>query len=174
MDGDGAVWYPERKPAEENDTVAENIRRKIPVLLLAAVVAFAAWILWPRSLAGAFAARGGLSASVITSGLEVVDMTSKPWQDVETYTVAAGSPEAAAIEKSLEGYSYRLCWDSLTGKSLIEDIGAVSVKLYGPEGDLSVFSGTGKIRLNGRTVRLTGGRPADLCEKLRAVLQEEN
>ena len=26
----------------------------------------------------------------------------------------------------------------------------------GPEDDLSVFSGTGKIRLNGRTVRLTG------------------
>lgn len=44
----------------------------------------------------------------------------------------------------------------------------------GPEGDLSVFSGTGKIRLNGRTVRLTGGRSADLCEKLRAALPGEN
>lgn len=174
MDSHGPAWYPERKPAEENDTVAENIRRKIPVLVLAAVVAFAAWMLWPRSLAGAFDARGYLSASIITSGVEVEDMTSKPWQDVETYTVEAGSPEAAAVEKSLQGYSYRLCWDSLTGKSLIEDIGAVSVKLYGPEGDLSVFSGTGKIRLNGRTVRLTGGRSADLCEKLCAVLQEEN
>ena len=149
--------------------MAENIRRKIPVLVLAAVVLFTVWMLWPRSLAGAFDARGDLSVSVITSGVEVVDMTSKPWQDVETYTVEAGSPEAAAVEKSLQEYSYRLCWDSLTGKSLIEDIGAVSVKLYGPEGDLSVFSGTGKIRLNGRTVRLTGGRSADLCEKLRAA-----
>ena len=128
----------------------------------------------PRSLAGAFEARGDLSGSVITSGVEVVDMTSKPRQDVETYTVEAGSPEVAAVEKSLQEYSYRLCWDSLTGKSLIEDIGAVSVKLYGPEGDLSVFSGTGKIRLNGRTVRLTGGRSADLCEKLRTALPGEN
>lgn len=154
--------------------MAENIRRKIPVLVLAAVVLFTAWMLWPRSLAAAFDARGDLSVSVITSGVEVVDMTSKPWQDVETYTVEAGSPEAAAVEKSLEGYSYRLCWDSLTGKSLIEDIGAVSVGLYSPEGDLSVFSGTGKARLNGRTVRLTGGRSADLCEKLRAALPGEN
>ena len=44
----------------------------------------------------------------------------------------------------------------------------------GPEGDLSVFSGTGKIRLNGRTVRLSGGRSADLCEKLRTALPGEN
>lgn len=151
-----------------------NIRRTIPFLVLAAAAVFAAWMLWPRSLTAAFDAGGDLSASVITSGVEVVDMTSKPWQDVETYTVAAGSPEAVAIGKSLEGYSYRLCWDSLTGKNLIEDIGAVSVQMYGPESDLSVFSGTGKVRLNGRTVRLTGGRSADLCEKLRAVLQEEN
>ena len=41
--------------------MAENIRRKIPVLVLAAVVLFTAWMLWPRSLAGAFDARGGLS-----------------------------------------------------------------------------------------------------------------
>ena len=52
MDGDGPVWYPERKSAEERDTMAENIRRKIPVLVLAAVVLFTAWMLWPRSLAG--------------------------------------------------------------------------------------------------------------------------
>lgn len=174
MDGDGPVWYPERKSAEERDTMAENIRRKIPVLVLAAVVLFTAWMLWPRSLAAAFDARGELSVTVITSGVEVVDMTSRPCGDVERYAVEAGSPQAGAIEKCLEGYSYHLCWESLTGESLIEDIGAVSVGLYGPEGDLSVFSGTGKIRLNGRTVRLTGGRSADLCEKLRAALPGEN
>ena len=42
-----------------------------------------------------------------------------------------------------------------------------SVKLYGPESDFSVFSGTGKINL-------TGGRFAALCEALTAVLRGEN
>lgn len=154
--------------------MAVNIRRTIPFLVLTAAAVFAAWMLWPRSLTAAFDAGGGLSATVITSGVEVVDMNSQTYQDMEDYTVEAASPEAEAIGEILQGYSYRLCWDSLTGKSLIEDIGAVSVQLYGPESDLSVFSGTGKVRLNGRTVRLTGGRSADLCKELAAVLQEEN
>ena len=142
--------------------------------MVAAAAVFAAWMLWPRSLAAAFDARGELSVTVITSGVEGVDMTSRPCGDVERYAVEAGSPQAGAIEKCLEGYSYHLCWESLTGESLIEDIGAVSVGLYGPEGDLSVFSGTGKARLNGRTVRLAGGRSAVLCEELTVLLRGEN
>ena len=151
-----------------------HVRRTILILVLAAAAAFAAWMLWPRSLAGAFDAQGGLSVTVITSGVEVVDMNSQPYQDMENYTVEASSPEAEALGEILQGYSYRLCWESLTGKSLIEDIGNVSVKLYGPERDLSVFSGTGKIRLNDRTVYLTGGRSAALCEALTALLRGEN
>ena len=149
----------------------EKIFRGLPLLLAAAVVAFAAWMLWPRSLEGAFDAQGGLSVTVITSGVEVVDMNSRPYQNVENYTVEASSPEAEAIGEILEGYSYRLCWESLTGKSLIGNIGNVSVHLYGPEGDFSVFSGTGKVRLNGQTVYLTGGRSSALCEVLTALLR---
>ena len=149
----------------------EKIYRGLPLLLAAAVAAFSAWMLWPRSLAGAFDAQGGLSVTVITSGVEVADMNSRPYQNAEDYTVGALSPESEAIGELLEEYSYRLCWESLTEKSLIENIGNVSVQLYGPEGDFSVFSGTGKVRLNGRTFYLTGGRSAALCEALTALLR---
>ena len=81
--------------------------------LLAAAAVFAAWMLWPRPLAKAFDAEQGLAASVTASGVR----DGRAWMDSsEQYDLEEG---CAALREVLEGYSYHLCWDTLTGENAI-------------------------------------------------------
>ena len=147
-------------------------------LVLAAAVLVAAWMLWPRPLAGAFDAKRQFVASVTVSGLEVEAMVSHPTMETTPYTAAAGSPEGAAVRAVLERYSYHPCLDSLTVEDSLEDTGKLSILLYNnAEETLHVFSGTGKLFCNGRVVRVGywGNREAEkLCEELAAALEGNN
>lgn len=149
-----------------------SIQKTVLILLAAAVVAFAAWMLWPRSLGAAVEPRGGLSALVITSGV----MDAQLYQDLEEYAVEEDSPEAAALREILEGYAYHLCWESLTREQEISDIGSVTVQLNDSQGNvLTVHSGTGKLFLRGQVVRtgyLGSAQAAALCGELTALLQD--
>ena len=81
--------------------------------LLAAAAVFAAWMLWPRPLAKAFDAEQGLAASVTASGVR----DGRAWMDSsEQYDLEEG---CAALREVLEGYSYHLCLDTLTGENAI-------------------------------------------------------
>lgn len=144
--------------------------------VLAAVV-FAAWMLWPRPLAGEFNAADGFSAVVIVRSVEIDGFQSHPTSEIREVSAGADSPKSAAVQAVLERYSYRLCLDTLTGKSGLEDIGETSVGLYGDAGSsLSVFSGTGKLLCNDRIVRVGcwGSKDAAaLCRELLAALEAE-
>lgn len=70
----------------------------------------------------------GLSAAITTSGVEAVGMNSHPCQNMEEYTVEAGSPEAAALREILGRYAYHPCRDSLTGETGIQDISNATEK----------------------------------------------
>lgn len=133
---------------------------------LAAVVLFAAWMLWPRSLAAEFDAGRQFTALVTKSGVQSGEL----WMDNSERYDLEGS---AALQEVLEGYSYHLCWDSLLGKNAIDGIGDLSVDLYTGEQDVRVFNGTEKLFCNDRVVRIYGGRrgAAALCEELLAVLR---
>ena len=153
----------------------EKIFRGSLLLLVTAVMAFAAWMLWPRSLGTAIDWESDLSAAIITSGAEVVDMSSQPYHNIEEYAIEAGSPEAAALRVILSRYAYHLCWDSLSGETGIQGIGSVTMEIYDPQGNgLTVHNGNGKLFLHGQVVR-TGyfgsGAASALCEELTAVLR---
>lgn len=150
-------------------------RRILGCALLAAAL-LAAWMLWPRPLAAEFDAGQRFAATVTVHGLEMDGHFSHPTSESETYTVEAGSPESAAVRAVLEGASYHLCLDSLTGEDCIEDIGEISIFLSNDAGEsLHVFSGTGKLSCNGRVVRLNwGGKDAAaLCAGLASALGAE-
>ena len=154
-----------------------NLRKALSLALAAVVLIFAAWMLWPRSLEDDLDLEGRpLSATIITSGVEVTDMNSTPYHDFDDYAVEPGSPEADAIREILGRYSWHPCLDTLTGADAISDIGNVSVYLYiGDMGaSLSVHNGTGKARLNDRVVRigyLGNSQAAALCEELARLLR---
>lgn len=133
---------------------------------LAAVVLFAAWMLWPRSLAAEFDAGRQFTALVTKSGIQSGEL----WLDNSERYDLEGS---AALREVLEGYSYHLCWDSLLGKNVVDGIGDLSVDLYTGEQEIRVFNGTGKLFCNDRVVRIYGGRrgAAALCEELLTVLR---
>ena len=152
------------------------------ILLAAAVLAFALWMLWPRSLTGTLGLEGQeIAASVLTSGWEEVrdegNFYNRPTMDMERYTLPAGSEQALAVLALLDGYTWHPCWDTLTGETALSGIGDLSVTLYDSqdaERAFSVYSGTGKLRLNGRIVRLdyfgNGGAEA-LCRELANLLR---
>ena len=160
--------------------MSQIIRRMAVIVLAAAAAAMAAWMVWPRSLGDSFRwERGEVRASIIISGVKTVRddgaLLSLPYHDMESYTLAAGSPQAEAVMAVLEKYTWHPCLDTLTRNSHIEGIGKVTVSLYG-ETDLSVFSGTGKARVNGQTVRLGywgSGKAASLCQELTTILRGE-
>ena len=53
--------------------MARKLRNGILILLAAAVLAFALWMLWPRSLTGTLGLEGReISASIVTTGWEEV------------------------------------------------------------------------------------------------------
>ena len=165
--------------------MARRLRNGILILLAAAVLAFALWMLWPRSLTGTLGLEGReISASIVTTGWEEVrdegNFYNRPTMDMERYTLPAGSERSRTVLEKLDGYTWHPCWDTLTGETAISGIGDLSVMLYDPrdaEQEFAVYSGTGKIRLNGRIVRLDyfgSGAVAELSRELASVLQKNS
>ena len=162
--------------------MARKLRNGILILLAAAVLAFALWMLWPRSLTGTLGLEGReIAASVLTSGWEEVrdegNFYNRPTMDMVRYALPAGSEGARAVLELLDGYTWHPCWDTLTGETSISGIGSLSVTLYDPqdaEREFDVYSGTGKIWLNGRIVRLDyfgNGRAEALSRELANLLR---
>lgn len=155
-----------------------NLRRVLISLLAAAVLAFAAWMLWPRSVGEAVNLKGReISVSIITSNPEGTGEQNQPAMDMEQSTIQAGSGQAALILELLDQCSYHLCWDTLADASSVSGLGQFQVYLYDTrDGDreLSVSSGTGKAFLNGQVVRIGyfgSGRAAQLCEDLSSIVR---
>ena len=154
-------------------------------LLAAAIAAFAAWMLWPRSLTETLDLEGReIAVSVLTSGWEEVrdegNFYNRPTMDIQRYTLPAQSEQAEAALEKLGGYTWHPCWDTLTGETAISGIGNLSVTLYDSqdaEREFSVYSGTGKIRLNGKVVRLDyfgNGAAEALSRELAQLIQDES
>lgn len=165
--------------------MARKLRNGILILLAAAVLAFALWMLWPRSLTSTLGLEGReIAASVLTSGWEEVrdegNFYNRPTMDMVRYALPAGSEGARAVLELLDGYTWHPCWDTLTGETSISGIGSLSVTLYDPqdaEREFDVYSGTGKIWLNGRIVRLDyfgNGRAEALSRELANLLRGES
>ena len=165
--------------------MARRLRNGILFLLAAGVLAFALWMLWPRPLAGTLGLEGReIAASVLTSGWEEVrdegNFYNRTTMDMERYALPAGSEGARAVLELLDGYTWHPCWDTLTGETSISGIGSLSVTLYDPqdaEREFDVYSGTGKIWLNGRIVRLDyfgNGRAEALSRELANLLRGES
>ena len=165
--------------------MARKLRNGILILLAAAVLAFALWMLWPRSFTGTLGLEGReIAASVLTSGWEEVrdegNFYNRPTMDMVRYALPAGSEGARAVLELLDGYTWHPCWDTLTGETSISGIGSLSVTLYDPqdaEREFDVYSGTGKIWLNGRIVRLDyfgNGRAEALSRELANLLRGES
>ena len=164
--------------------MARKLRNGLLILLAAAALAFAAWMLWPRSLTDTLDLEDReIAVSILTSGWEEVrdegNFYNQPTMDMERYALPAGSEGARAVLELLDGYTWHPCWDTLTGETSISGIGSLSVTLYDPqdaEREFDVYSGTGKIWLNGRIVRLEyfgNGTAEELCKTLAAILREE-
>ena len=118
--------------------------------LLAAAAVFAAWMLWPRPLAKAFDAEQGLAASVTASGVR----DGRAWMDSsEQYDLEEG---CAALREVLEGYSYHLCLDTLTGENAIDGKGGTdhTVHLYNVSAQSLISNGTARIFVDGRVYRV--------------------
>ena len=165
--------------------MARKLRNGLLILLAAAALAFAAWMLWPRSLTDTLDLEDReIAVSILTSGVEAVrdegNFYNQPTMDMERYTLPTGSEQAQAVLDLLDGYTWHLCWDTLTGETALSGIGTLSVTLYSVQDDVlrefSVYSGTGKIRLNDQIVRLEyfgNGTAEELCKTLAAILREE-
>ena len=123
-------------------------RKKAALLAVAAV--FAAWMLWPRSLAKAFDAEQGLAASVTVFGVR----DGKAWMDTsEQYDLEEG---CARWREALEGYSYHLCLDTLTGENAIDGKNGTdnSIHLYNVSAQSLISNGTARIFVDGRVYRV--------------------
>ena len=143
-------------------------KRTVFLLPAAALLIFAAWMLWPRSLGADPEIRGNVSALIITSGVE----NSQPYQDLEEYSLDADSPEAEALREILNRYSYHLCPDSLTAEDSISGIGSITVQFHDGRGNsLTVRNGTGKLLLQDQVGRTGSARAAALCAELAALLR---
>ena len=164
--------------------MARKLRNGILILLAAAVLAFALWMLWPRSLTGTLGLEGReISASIVTTGWEEVrdegNFYNRPTMDMERYTLPAGSEQAEAIRDLLDQYTYHFCWDTLADPNVISEVGDIIVDLDSGdlERGLSISNGTGKARVNGRVVRIGyfgNSQAATLCEQLASLLQNES
>ena len=162
--------------------MARKLRNGI-LLLLAAAVAFTAWMLWPRSLAGTLDLEGReIWAVIIHNDAGAVPgmdgFVVQPAGDVEGSALPAGSQQAEAVLALLDGYTWHPCWRTLTGNGALSGIGALSVSLYDAQDrdrNFKVYSGIGEIRLNDQIVRLDyfGNDAAEqLSKELAAILQD--
>lgn len=165
--------------------MARKLRNGLLILLAAVIMTFAAWMLWPRPLTGTLDLEGReISVSIVTTGWEEVrdegNFYNRPAMDMERYTLPAGSEQSRAVLEKLDGYTWHPCWDTLTGETALSGIGDLSVTLYDSqdaERAFSVYSGTGKIWLNGRIVRLDyfgNGRAEALSRELANLLRGES
>ena len=156
--------------------MARSVKRVVLVLLAAAVLAFAAWMLWPRSIGDAVDLEGEDFYGFLVT-LDVRDGQSQT--DSESYTVSADSEQAEAILELLDQYTYHFCWDTLADPNVISEVGDIIVDLDSGdlERGLSISNGTGKARVNGRVVRIGyfgNSQAATLCEQLASLLQNES
>lgn len=156
------------------------MKKKIAwISILGLAITFAAWMLLPRSFSSGLESSATLSAFVMTLGIEQVwdegVPTSQPNNHIESYhDIAADSDTAASIREILNGCTYHLCLESLTGKQSLSDIGSLQVNLYTQGGwEFKDFNGTAKCFLNNRIVKISGGRKSaeKLCEELAAALR---
>ena len=165
--------------------MARKLRNGILILLAAAVLAFALWMLWPRSLTGTLGLEEkNIWAVVISNGTEAVPgmdgFVDRPAGDVKGFALPAGSQQAEMVLDLLDGYTWHPCWRTLTGNGALSGIGALSVSLYDaqdPDRDFKVYSGIGEIRLNGRIVRLEyfgNGTAEALSRELASLLRGES
>ena len=165
--------------------MARKLRNGLLILLAAVIMTFAAWMLWPRPLTGTLDLEGReISVSIVTTGWEEVrdegNFYNRPAMDMERYTLPAGSEQSRAVLEKLDGYTWHPCWDTLTGETALSGIGDLSVTLYDSqdaEREFDVYSGTGKIWLNGRIVRLDyfgNGRAEALSRELANLLRGES
>lgn len=140
-------------------------------VLAAVVVLFAAWMLWPRPLAAEFDAERQFVASVTKFGIK----DGKLRMDTDEQYDLEGS---AALQKVLEGYSYHLCWDSLTGENAIDGRGGTdeTLHLYNSGDEELISNGTSRLILNGRVVKVGywgHGQGTALNQELLAALRAE-
>ena len=154
--------------------MARRVRRIVLILLAAAVVAVAAWMLWPRSLEDALELEGAdFYGFLITFDVQ----NGQNSTGSESYTVSAGSEQAEAVLDLLDQYTYHFCWDTLADPNVISEVGDIIVDLDASgdlERGLSVSNGTGKARVNGQVVRIGyfgNSQAATLCEQLAAILR---
>ena len=153
--------------------MARRVRRIVLILLAAAVVAVAAWMLWPRSLEDALELEDAdFYGFLITFDVQ----NGQNSTDSESYTVSADSEQAEAIRDLLDQYTYHFCWDTLADPNVISEVGDIIVDLDSGdlERGLSVSNGTGKARVNGQVVRIGyfgNSQAATLCEQLAAILR---
>ena len=156
------------------------MKKKIAWLaILGLAITFAVWMLWPRSFSSDLGSNDALSAFVMTLGIEQVwnegVPSSQPNNHIESYhDIAADSDTAVSIREILNGCTYHLCLESLTGKQSLSDIGSLQVNLYTQGGwEFKVFNGTSKCFLNNRIVKISGcGKSAEqLCAELAAALK---
>lgn len=155
--------------------MARSVKRVVLVLLAAAIAAFAAWMLWPRSLAGAFDFDQPFTLTVTELELQ----EDGRWTSGEPVSAAVepGTPAAEAVRAALEEESYHLCLSTLTGDPLIDGTGDQIVSLYGSAGQeknhLTLYAGNSRLNAGGRVVRGYFRDGAALCGELAAILRPE-
>ena len=138
---------------------------------LAAVVLFGAWMLWPRPLAAEFDAERQFAAVVTKVGVK----DGKLWTNTDEQYDLEGS---AALREVLEGCSYHLCWESLTGGNVIDGRGGTyeTLHLGNSAGDSLFSNGTARLFLNHRVVKVGywgNRRGTELNRELLAALRGE-
>ncbi|WP_298018174.1 hypothetical protein [uncultured Dysosmobacter sp.] len=146
-------------------------KRMLGGAVLAAVVLYSAWMLWPRPLAAEFDAERQFAAAVTKVGVK----DGKSWTNTDEQYDLEGS---AALREVLEGYSYHLCWESLTGGNVIDGRGGTHETLHlgNSAGDSLISNGTARLFLNHRVVKVGywgNRRGTELNRELLAALREE-
>ena len=84
--------------------MTRSVKRVVLVLLAAAVLAFAAWMLWPRSLGGAFAFDQPFTLTV--TELEMQEDGSWTVKEPVSSVLEPGTPAAETVREALEGNPY--------------------------------------------------------------------
>ena len=155
--------------------MARSVRRISLVLLAAAILIFAAWMLWPRSLGDAFAFDRPFALTV--TELETQEDGSWTVKEPVSTVLEPGTPAAEAVREALEGYSYHLCLSSLTGDRLVP-IGEQSVFLDsvsdGKKDHLGLIAGSNRLGCGDRVVQGYFRDSTVLCQQLSAILRSES
>jgi len=142
------------------------------IVIAVALVAAAAWMLWPRPLEEAFDATEQFSVTGIMFDVENGQLKSESFR----YEVEAGSAQGREIEAVLEKYSYHACIDTLVGVDSIWGP-VVTMNFHNTREEyMTLTVGTRRLHCNGRVYRLGYGeidRGRALCDELLAILEAE-